>query len=500
MENDASSASGERFSSVRFSDGMLQRRAGSSWSSKEKGGQDSERDYLSDLGAKQLYNINVDHGQNTDHIDSLFAGNVLGHKSDIADGTLRAYDFRTFNNIVGDYYVAPAFLMKVAMHMAKNYLFDLGAFASNLKVPLILGIWGEKGMGKTFQTELALKHLGVETVVMSSGELEHEWAGTPGKLIRERYRKASEMSKVRGKMTALLIHDIDAGLGHFQHVQVTVNNQIVIGTLMNICDNPNVVSTGQEWRSVDTIRRTPIIVTGNDFSKMFAPLIRDGRMDKYYWKPTREDLVNIVWQMYKDDGLSKKDVAALLDRFHRQPLDFFGALRSTTYDEQIRQWIKREVTGEEFTAESANLSALHQRLLSVSKSGLPTFEPVRPTLDMLVAEGERLEMEQQQVNDHKLSQEYLKHVGREKERQAAAANGNGNGNGQKANGQNGSARPESREDRATRSERAEQLARAWREQEARAREGPLGAGVGARPAGRPGRVHSRNVRQPGFGR
>ena len=165
-----------------------------------------------------------------------------------------------------------------------------------------------------------------ETVVMSSGELEHEWAGTPGKLIRERYRKvrgsgvpgmrgvawgggegakearvrksmrlqsctdrwqlavgafaagggascgaagrgqieaqvweamrletsragwhlavgalapgsrclhatlllpalapgvqASEMSKVRGKMTALLIHDIDAGLGHFDHVQV----------------------------------------------------------------------------------------------------------------------------------------------------------------------------------------------------------------------------------------------------------------------------------------
>jgi hypothetical protein len=27
------------------------------------------------------------------------------------------------------------------------------------------------------------------------------------------------MSKVRGKMTAFLIHDIDAGLGHFEHVQ-----------------------------------------------------------------------------------------------------------------------------------------------------------------------------------------------------------------------------------------------------------------------------------------
>ncbi|GIL60816.1 hypothetical protein Vafri_15343 [Volvox africanus] len=450
------STSGDRFSTVRFADGVLQRRTGSSWSSKEKGSEGNENDYLYDIGAKQLYNINVDHGQNVEHLDSLFAGEILGHKSDIADGTLRAYDFRTFNNIVGDYYVAPAFLEKVALHMAKNYLYDLGAIASNVRVPLILGIWGEKGMGKTFQTELALKQLGAETVVMSSGELEHEWAGTPGKFIRERYRKASEMSKVRGKMTALLIHDIDAGLGHFDHVQVTVNNQIVIGTLMNICDNPNVVSVGQDWRSEDRIRRTPIIVTGNDFSKMFAPLIRDGRMDKYYWKPTREDLVNIIWQMYKEDGLSRTDITKLLDRFNRQPLDFFGALRASTYDEQIRQWIKRDITGHKFSADDANLSELHRRLLNSDKSGIPRFEPVRLTLDMLVQEGERLENEQQQVLNHKLSADYLRHVGREKERQERE-----------------------------RHEKAAKEAAKTRERQ--------GAVAGARRSSRP-------VRQPGFGR
>lgn len=35
---------------------------------------------------------------------------------------------------------------------------------------------------------------------------------------------------------------------------------------------------------------------------------------QYYWKPTREDLVNIIWQMYKEDGLTKRDIEALLDR------------------------------------------------------------------------------------------------------------------------------------------------------------------------------------------
>lgn len=68
---------------------------------------------------------------------------------------------------------------------------------------------------------------------------------------------------------------------------------------MNIADDPNRVSVGQEWREGDYIGRVPIIVTGNDFTRMFAPLIRDGRMAKFYWKPTREDLVNILWQMYQ---------------------------------------------------------------------------------------------------------------------------------------------------------------------------------------------------------
>ena len=48
-------------------------------------------------------------------IDNLFTGNVLGHESDIADGRLRGYEFRSLNNIVGDYYVSPRFLEAVAV-------------------------------------------------------------------------------------------------------------------------------------------------------------------------------------------------------------------------------------------------------------------------------------------------------------------------------------------------------------------------------------------------
>ena len=44
------------------------------------------------------------------------------------------------------------------VHMVKNYVAD--SFDKNARVPLILGIWGGKGQGKSFQTELAFKKMG----------------------------------------------------------------------------------------------------------------------------------------------------------------------------------------------------------------------------------------------------------------------------------------------------------------------------------------------------
>jgi len=71
---------------------------------------------------------------------------------------------------------SPAFLDKITVHIAKNFL-EL----PKIKVPLILGIWGGKGQGKTFQCTLAYKKLGINPVVMSAGELESGNAGEPAK-------------------------------------------------------------------------------------------------------------------------------------------------------------------------------------------------------------------------------------------------------------------------------------------------------------------------------
>uniref|UniRef100_A0A2P2KW00 Ribulose bisphosphate carboxylase/oxygenase activase, chloroplastic n=1 Tax=Rhizophora mucronata TaxID=61149 RepID=A0A2P2KW00_RHIMU len=244
----------------------------SSWEAEDSEG----NDYLYRLG-NEADNVNITVGARPGAVDTLFAGNFLGRDSDIVFD-YRQKVTRSFEYLKGDYYIAPLFLDKVVCHIAKNYL----AHLLNVKVPLILGVWGGKGQGKSFQTELIFQAMGVEPVIMSAGELESERAGEPGQLIRERYRAASQVIQNQGKMSCLMINDIDAGIGRFGNTQMTVNNQIVVGTLMNLADNPTRVSIGQKWRESDVSNRVPIIVTGNDFSTIYAPLIRDGRMEKFY--------------------------------------------------------------------------------------------------------------------------------------------------------------------------------------------------------------------------
>lgn len=363
----------------------------SDWEAKDAEG----NDYLYRLG-KESENMNIAVGARAGVIDDLFVGDFLGKDSDIVFD-YRQKVTRSFEYLQGDYYIAPLFMDKVVVHIVKNYLAQI----LNTNVPLILGIWGGKGQGKTFQTELIFQAMGILPIIMSAGELESERAGEPGRLIRDRYRTASQVVQNQGKMSCLVINDIDAGLGRFGNTQMTVNNQIVVGTLMNLSDNPTRVSIGQDWRESDITNRVPVIVTGNDFSTLYAPLVRDGRMDKFYWQPNIDDIINIVHRMYEKDGLSKNDVVSIVKEFPNQALDFYGALRSRTYDNSILKWVN-DIGGPEVVG---------SKLLRRKKDeNLPVFVPPEQTVEALLESGYSLIKEQKLIMESKLSKEYMKNM------------------------------------------------------------------------------------------
>ncbi|HEY9616677.1 MAG TPA: ribulose bisphosphate carboxylase small subunit [Microcoleaceae cyanobacterium] len=289
------------------------------------------------------------------------------------------------------YYIAPRFLEKLAVHITKNYL-----NLPNVKVPLILGVHGRKGEGKSFQCELVFERMGINVVHMSAGELESPDAGDPARLVRLRYREAAELVKVRGKMAVLMINDIDAGAGRVdQYTQYTVNTQLVNGTLMNIADNPTNVQLPGAYDS-EPIQRIPIIVTGNDFSTLYQPLIRDGRMEKFYWEPNRDDRIGIVAGIFQVDRIAHSDIEQLVDTFPNQSIDFFGAVRSRLYDEQVQQLIQK-----------VGLERISSRVVN-SAEAPPEFQKPDFSLPHLIEVGQQMVQEQKRVQEMRLAEEYNK--------------------------------------------------------------------------------------------
>merc|ERR1711924_212599 len=109
--------------------------------------------------------------------------------------------------------------------------------------------------------------------------------------------------------------------------QYTVNNQMCNATLMNIADNPTNVQLPGVYKT-EEIPRVPIICTGNDFSTLYAPLIRDGRMVKFYWNPSREDRIGVATGIFREDNVGEACIERIVDEFPGQSIDFFGALRA----------------------------------------------------------------------------------------------------------------------------------------------------------------------------
>ncbi|VAH92462.1 unnamed protein product [Triticum turgidum subsp. durum] len=93
-------------------------------------------------------------------VDSLFQAPtgdgtheaVLSSYEYVSQG-LKKYDF---DNTMGGFYIAPAFMDKLVVHLSKNFM-----TLPNIKIPLILGIWGGKGQGKSFQCELVFAKMGI---------------------------------------------------------------------------------------------------------------------------------------------------------------------------------------------------------------------------------------------------------------------------------------------------------------------------------------------------
>lgn len=186
--------------------------------------------------------------------------------------------------------------------------------------PLILAIFGEPGMGKTFQLREHLKYLNIRVFSINAADLENEYAGVPAKLLREQYINASaEISN--GQPAAIVIDDIDTTVGEWERNTGTVNHQEIIAFLMHLADNPNFIE------NIGYINRVPTFVTGNNYNLMYEPLRRPGRAKLFEWEPTEDEKIDIIVSIFKtiNRGLAKK----IVNKFPDKPISYFSELYAT---------------------------------------------------------------------------------------------------------------------------------------------------------------------------
>ena len=243
------------------------------------------------------------------------------------------------------FFTSRRFLKVVALHILKNNLKRI-----EVQVPLLLGIHGPTGEGKTFQCENILKNMGVKRFLISGGQLDNPVSGQPAQLVRSMYIKASNsLRSGECSLAVVLINVIDTGLGSWGEMEnFTANQQNVFGELMHLVDYPHSVE-GKETL------RVPIIITGNDFTKLYEPLVRAGRMNAFEWIPTVEERGEIISAIFPE--LSKEEcnklVLTLAEKLKGELPDpakslsiaFYAHLRASLLDDDLWGEVERSSMG-----------------------------------------------------------------------------------------------------------------------------------------------------------
>jgi hypothetical protein len=183
--------------------------------------------------------------------------------------------------------------------------------------PLVLGVFGRPGDGKSFQIRTHLERRGVLVVSINAADLESDRAGQPGKLVLSSYEDAGHRTS-EGTPAALVVDDFDTTAGEWEQSTGTVNHQQVLAQLMHLADSPT-EAAGKK------LQRAPVFVTGNDLSKIYPPLRRPGRMRPFLWLPSegeRQEIVEHIMEPILDHG----ETGELLAELPEASIAFFSDL------------------------------------------------------------------------------------------------------------------------------------------------------------------------------
>jgi hypothetical protein len=215
-----------------------------------------------------------------------------------------------------------------------------------------------------------LAEMGVAIHRFSLADFESPSAGLPAVRLVEAYLGAA-IESPRETPSALLIEDIDLALGRggdgAEVIQRTMNRDLVIGTLMSLCDSPSRVKIPVESQLPDNGRfricyRTPIIITGNNLRHIYRPLFRHGRARLVSWAPAESTRVRYVSHLFKID---LEHAASLVREFKDEPMSFWSSVSDELHRSRVLGAVEHVIRA---TA-TVSLAQIHSHLGKATPEG-----------------------------------------------------------------------------------------------------------------------------------
>lgn len=220
--------------------------------------------------------------------------------------------------------VFPRFRRELYLHVFQNYNLP------EVEPSLILGVHGPAGEGKSCQCSTVFDELGLMVQIVPITGFESNFAGDPAERIEKAYNDCIQM-KLDGGNPIILIEDFDTAVGDFG-AQYTVNMQHVWGTFMGL----------SEMVRLRPSQRVPVVVTGNDFRRLYAPLRRAGRIRLFEWIPTANEKAIVVRSLFPK--LNDREALELVERcnircsqvgLESAPISLYAEIRSRLADDVV---------------------------------------------------------------------------------------------------------------------------------------------------------------------
>lgn len=249
-------------------------------------------------------------------------------------------------------FVPQRFEDTVACHVIAPYLERSECY----KPPIYLAIKGAAGEGKTAQTIATCTQKGFYIIYVSASSLSGSHENEAKEKLQKIYSYALQLREK--ELVAIIIDDFHKGIvSEDDNIKRTINTDVLIGYMMNIAEHNGIV-------------HIPIILTANDLSKIYAPLLRTGRADIFSWEPKPEEKRDIVYNILHTfvGQKNEKEFNKFYENFANENVAFFAQLKNQWRKELLKKALhKTSIFNEASITRINNFVALSEPKLTYAE-------------------------------------------------------------------------------------------------------------------------------------